>query len=40
MQAMLGLGIKEDAGAFLDWMLHATRLTVAEAKNDVRHLRS
>jgi GH15 family glucan-1,4-alpha-glucosidase len=27
MQAMIGLGIKEDAGAFLDWMLHATRLT-------------
>ena len=27
MQAMLGLGIKEDAGAFLDWMLHTTRLT-------------
>src|SRR6202048_1491557 len=27
MQAMIGLGIKDDAGAFLDWMLHATRLT-------------
>lgn len=27
MQAMLGLGIKEDAAAFLDWMLHTTRLT-------------
>jgi GH15 family glucan-1,4-alpha-glucosidase len=27
MQAMVGLGIKEDAAAFLDWMLHATRLT-------------
>ena len=27
MQAMIGLGMKEDAGAFLDWMLHATRLT-------------
>jgi GH15 family glucan-1,4-alpha-glucosidase len=27
MQAMIGLGIREDAGAFLDWMLHATRLT-------------
>ena len=27
MQAMLGLGMKEEAGAFLDWMLHATRLT-------------
>jgi GH15 family glucan-1,4-alpha-glucosidase len=27
IQAMLGLGIKEDAGAFLDWMLHTTRLT-------------
>ncbi len=27
MQAMIGLGIKTDAGAFLDWMLHATRLT-------------
>jgi GH15 family glucan-1,4-alpha-glucosidase len=27
MQAMIGLGMKEDAGAFLDWMLHTTRLT-------------
>jgi GH15 family glucan-1,4-alpha-glucosidase len=27
MQAMLGLGIVEEAKAFLDWLLHATRLT-------------
>jgi GH15 family glucan-1,4-alpha-glucosidase len=27
MQALIGLGIKEDAAAFLDWLLHATRLT-------------
>ena len=27
MQALLGLGIDEDARAFLEWMLHATRLT-------------
>ncbi len=27
MQALLGLGIKEDAAAFLEWLLHATRLT-------------
>ena len=27
MQAMLGLGIGQDAKAFLDWLLHATRLT-------------
>jgi GH15 family glucan-1,4-alpha-glucosidase len=32
MQAMLGLGIKEDAGAFLDWMLHTTRLTWPKLK--------
>ena len=27
MQALVGLGIREDAEAFLDWLLHATRLT-------------
>ena len=27
MQALIGLGIGEDATAFLDWLLHATRLT-------------
>lgn len=27
VQAMIGVGIKDDAKAFLDWMLHATRLT-------------
>jgi len=27
MQAMVGIGIKDDASAFLDWLLHATRLT-------------
>lgn len=27
MQALVGLGIKQDAAAFLEWMLHATRLT-------------
>jgi GH15 family glucan-1,4-alpha-glucosidase len=27
MQAMIGIGIKDDARAFLDWLLHATRLT-------------
>jgi GH15 family glucan-1,4-alpha-glucosidase len=27
MQAMIGIGIKDDAHAFLDWLLHATRLT-------------
>ncbi len=27
MQAMLGLGIDDEAKAFLDWLLHATRLT-------------
>jgi GH15 family glucan-1,4-alpha-glucosidase len=27
MHAMIGLGIDEDAKAFLDWLLHATRLT-------------
>jgi GH15 family glucan-1,4-alpha-glucosidase len=32
MQALIGLGIKEDAGAFLDWMLHATRLTWPKLK--------
>ena len=35
MQAMIGLGIKEDAGAFLDWMLHATAADLAETKNYV-----
>jgi GH15 family glucan-1,4-alpha-glucosidase len=32
MQALIGLGIKEDAGAFLDWLLHATRLTWPKLK--------
>lgn len=27
MQALVGLGIEEDARSFLEWMLHATRLT-------------
>jgi GH15 family glucan-1,4-alpha-glucosidase len=27
MQALVGLGIKQDAAAFLEWLLHATRLT-------------
>lgn len=27
MQALVGLGVKEDARSFLEWMLHATRLT-------------
>ncbi len=27
MQALVGLGVREDARAFLEWMLHATRLT-------------
>lgn len=27
MEAMAGLGIFDDAGAFLEWLLHATRLT-------------
>ncbi len=32
MQALVGLGIKEDATAFLDWLLHATRLTWPKLK--------
>ncbi len=32
MQAMIGLGVKEDAGAFLHWLLHATRLTWPKLK--------
>jgi GH15 family glucan-1,4-alpha-glucosidase len=32
MQALVGLGIKEDAGAFLDWLLHTTRLTWPKLK--------
>ena len=32
MQALIGLGIREDATAFLDWLLHATRLTWPKLK--------
>ncbi len=32
MSALVGLGIREEAQAFLEWMLHATRLTSPELR--------
>ena len=32
MQALVGLGIREEARSFLEWMLHATRLTQPELR--------
>src|SRR5205823_9308152 len=32
VHALFGLGYKEDAAAFVDWLLHATRLTRPELR--------
>ena len=32
IRALLGLGYQEEAGSFMDWMLHATRLTSPELR--------
>lgn len=39
MRAFVGLGLLEEAGAFMRWLLHATALTQPKARHHVRRFR-